>query len=74
MRYRIKQKADNIFIAQCKQKFFGYWESIDNVNNYVWYQVEKYSYNETLEQALKVIERYKEYLKSKNQYPKYYKD
>ena len=74
MRYRIKQKADNIFIAQCKQESFGYWESIDNINNYVWYQVEKYSHNETLEQAFKVIERHKEYLKSKNQYPKYYKD
>lgn len=73
MKYRIKQKADNIFIAQCKQGFFDYWESIDNIDNYVWYQVEKYSYNETLEQALKVIERHKEYLKSKNQYPKYYK-
>lgn len=73
MKYRIKQKADNIFIAQCKQGFFDYWESIDSVDNYVWYQVDKYSYNETLEQALKVIERHKEYLKRKNQYPKYHK-
>lgn len=73
MKYRVKQIAENIFIAQCKQGFFDYWKSIDNIDNFVWCQVEKYSNNDTLEQALSVIVRYKKYLESKNKYPKYYK-
>lgn len=73
MKYRVKQIAENIFIPQCREFFIFKWESIDNIDNYVWTTIEKYSHNETLEQALSVIVRYKKYLESKNKYPKYYK-
>lgn len=73
MKYRVKQIAENIFIPQCKECFLFKWESIDNIDNYVWTTIEKYSHNETLEQALSVIVRHKKYLESKNKYPKYYK-
>lgn len=73
MKYRIKQIANDIFIAQCKKWYDYQWESIDNINNFVWYTTESYSNNKTYEEALCVIERYKKYLKEKNKYPKYYK-
>lgn len=73
MQYRVKQTADNIFIPQCRICFISKWEAIDNIDNYVWYTVEHYSHNETLEKAMSVIVRHKKYLESKHKYPKYYK-
>lgn len=73
MQYRIKQLADNIFIPQCREWFIFQWGAIDNIDKYVWNTTEKYSQNETFEEALKVIENHKKYLKRKNQYPKYHK-
>lgn len=73
MKYRVKQIAENIFIPQCRESWFDTWESIDNIDNYVWNFTEKYSHNETLEKALSVIVRHKKYLESKIKYPKYYK-
>ena len=73
MKYRIKQIDKNIFIAQCKEYFLFKWESIDNIINLSWTTTKKYHHNETLEDALKVIENHKKYLKTKNQYPKYHK-
>lgn len=74
MKFRIKQIADNIFIAQVKETWYYKWESIDNIINLSWSsKTNKYHYNETYEEALIVIERHKKYLKEKSKYPKYYK-
>jgi hypothetical protein len=73
MRYRIKQVSSDIFIPQCREYFFLQWGSIDNINNYAWNTTEKYSHNKTYDEAFKVIENYKKYLRTKNKYPKYYK-
>jgi hypothetical protein len=73
MQYRIKQTAENIFIAQCKECFLFKWESIDNIINLVWTTSRKYHHNETFEAALEVIENHKKHLESKHKYPKYYK-
>lgn len=73
MKYRIKQIADDIFIAQYKECFLFKWESIDNIINLTWTTSMKYHYNETYEAALKVIENHKKHLETKNKYPKYHK-
>lgn len=74
MKFRIKQIADNIFIAQVKEAWYYKWESIDNILNLSWTsRANKYHYNETYEEALKVIKDHKKHLETKNKYPKYYK-
>lgn len=73
MKYRIKQIADDIFIAQCKEWWFDTWESIDNILNLSWATYRKYHYNETFEAALQVIEKHKKHLETTKQYPKYHK-
>lgn len=72
MKYRIKQVEKNIFIPQFKKCFLFNWESIDNIKNYTWLSTEKYSHNETYDEAFEVIQRHKRYLK-RTKYPKYYK-
>lgn len=74
MKYRIKQIADDIFIAQVKEAWYLKWESIDNIINFNWStSVKKFHYNETFEAALAVIEIHKKNLETKKQYPKYHK-
>ena len=73
MIFRVKQIDDNIFIAQVKDRWYGDWASIDNVDNFSWWSTESYSHNKTLEDALSVIERHKKYIERKKEYPKYYK-
>lgn len=72
MKYRIKQVEKNIFIPQFKKCFLLKWESIDNIKNYTWLSTEKYSHNETYDEAFEVIQRHKRHLK-RTKYPKYYK-
>lgn len=84
MKYRIKQIAKDKFIPQVKTWFLGYWVSIDLNGFRIWYADkigERYCTCSTLEEAKKVIDNYKLYLKNQTEitaakqmfYPKYHK-
>jgi hypothetical protein len=73
MKYRIKQIDENTFIPQCKHWWCLDWGNIDKEGDYVWYTKSWYSKCKSLELANTSIERHKSYLKSKKQYPKYFK-
>jgi hypothetical protein len=73
MKYRIKQINKNVFIPQCKKNWFCEWGNIDRETNHLWHIDTTFAYHKSFEDAENRINRYKENLKEKNNYPIYYK-
>ena len=66
MKYRIVETREG-FYAQEKQCFLFKWEYIDNlVPCYTWKDNKSESIVATYDEALKVVEKRKQYLKDKN--------
>jgi hypothetical protein len=82
-KYRIKQIAEDIYIPQVKNSFFGFWYGIDqNKKLYLvfkeWLKEEyqnEYCICKSLSQALEVIHHHKIIFKTidKTKYPIYHK-
>jgi hypothetical protein len=76
MKYRIKQYSEKQFCAQVKIDWFARWESID-IDNPVFTWSDNLEYKklcivETMQHAKLIIERHKDWLESKNRYPKFF--
>lgn len=73
MQYRVKQIAENCFLAQCSPCFLFSWDNIDRTGNYTWAIDVSNAIHPSLKTAMSSINRYRDHLKNKKQYPKYYK-
>lgn len=73
--YRVKQVSKTEFIPQVK-RFLGPWEAIDRDGRCCWFS-DKYQKEwcavQTLGDAKNIVSQYKNQLKTKKEYPKYYK-
>lgn len=73
--YRVKQISENQYIPQVKFWFLGYWYGICSSFWTYFSKVyqEECCAKETLDDAVKVIDGYKNIYFTKKQYPKYHK-
>lgn len=66
MRYRIIETSDG-FYPQEKKHFIHSWQYLDNAEpSYTWVGAESQSFVKTYDEAVKIVERRKEYLEAKN--------
>lgn len=78
MRYRVKQTAKDQFIPQVKANIFSRWGAIRHYRRsaepfIIFFYHPDYAILDTLKEAHRTIELYKEHKANKEGYPIYYK-
>lgn len=76
MKYRVVEIQQGLFIPQVRKNIFSSWYGIQKNGADTWYDGHyqlRYCSTSTLEEAKQIVEKHKEIINKKNQYPKYFK-